>query len=278
MTEPMSLFRILLAFCLLGLIGTAPAQTPNCAVPDPNFHIYLLLGQSNMAGRGPLTPDLQAAGHARVFVLNAQGQWVLAHHPLHFDKPAMAGVGPGLAFGVAMAEANPTIRIGLVPCAVGGTSIDKWQPGAYDEATKTHPYDDAVARIRAAMGCGVVRGLLWHQGESDTSPAATAAYLPRLAELIGRVRALTGQPGLPVVAGELGRFREANLPFNAQLPQLLTQVPHTALVSSEGLTDKGDKLHFDAASADELGRRYAARLLALQPAAAPAKKRGRKAR
>jgi hypothetical protein len=229
-----------------------------------------------MAGRGPLTEEARAAGHARVFVLNAQGEWVLAHHPLHFDKPEMAGVGPGLAFGEALAAANPNVRIGLVPCAVGGTSIDKWQPGAYDAATNTHPYDDAVARIRTAQRCGVISGLLWHQGESDTSPAATAAYLPKLAELIDRVRTLVGQPALPVALGELGRFREANGPFNAQLPQLLTQVPHTALVSSENLTDKGDKLHFDAASADELGRRYAVRMLELQPA--PTKQRLRKAK
>jgi hypothetical protein len=152
----------------------------------------------------------------------------------------------------------------------------KWQPGAYDEATKTHPYDDAAARIAAAMRCGVVRGLLWHQGESDANgnaPEATAAYLPQLTELIGRVRTLTGQPALPVVAGELGRFREANLPFNAALQQLPALVPRTALVSSESLTDKGDQLHFDAASADELGRRYAIQLLALQRTADSNKKR-----
>ncbi|MBC8084841.1 MAG: sialate O-acetylesterase, partial [Hymenobacter sp.] len=171
------------------------------------------------------------------------------------------------------AEANPKVRIGLVPCAVGGTSIDKWTPGTYDEATKTHPYDDAAARIAVAMRGGVVRGMLWHQGESDTRPDATAAYLSKLAGLIGRIRALTGQPALPVVVGELGRFREANRPFNAQLPQVLPLVPPAALVTAEELTDKGDQLHFDAASADELGRRYATQMLALERAASKVKTR-----
>lgn len=270
---------LLLGCLLLTSILGARAQAPTSAAPDPNFHLYLLLGQSNMAGRGPLTEELKAAHHPRVFMLNAAGKWVPARHPLHFDKPAMVGVGPGLAFGAALAEANPNVRIGLVPCAVGGTSITKWQPGAYDEATQTYPYDDAAARITAAMRYGVVRGLLWHQGESDATPdAALAAYVPKLAELIGRVRALTGQPALPVVVGELGRFREANLPFNAALPQVLALVPRTALVSSEGLTDKGDQLHFDSASAEELGRRYAVQVLALQQAASPAKGRAKSRR
>ena len=261
---------LLLSVALTDL-SRAEAQAPAaCAAPDPNFHIYLLMGQSNMAGRGPITPELAAVGNARVFMLNAAGEWVPAKNPVHFDKPKVAGVGPGLSFGVAMAEANPNVRIGLVPCAVGGTAIRYWQPGAYDEATKTHPYDDAVLRIQNAMRCGVVRGMLWHQGEADSNPASAAAYLPKLTELIGRVRTLVGQPALPVVAGELGRFKENSLNFNAQLLHLPDGVPHTAVATSENLTDKGDQTHFDGASADEYGRRYAVKMQALQAAASAA--------
>lgn len=266
-------------FLLLGLLAWLPkiarAQSPPCPQPDPNFHLYLLMGQSNMAGRGLITPELAAVGHARVFMLNAAGEWVPAKNPVHFDKPKVAGVGPGLSFGVAMAEANPNVRIGLVPCAVGGTAIRFWQPAAYDEATKTHPYDDAVLRIQNAMRCGVVRGMLWHQGEADSNPTSAAAYLPKLTELIGRVRTLVGQPALPVVAGELGRFKENSINFNAQLLHLPDVVPHTAVATSENLTDKGDQTHFDGASADEYGRRYAVKMQALQAAAPTAKKSGR---
>lgn len=266
----------LLALALLGSVGPVRAQAPAaCAAPDPNFHLYLLMGQSNMAGRGPITPELAAVGHARVFMLNAAGEWVPAKNPVHFDKPKVAGVGPGLSFGVAMAEADPNVRIGLVPCAVGGTAIRYWQPGAYDEATKTHPYDDAVLRIQNAVRCGVVKGVLWHQGEADSNPTAAAAYLPKLAELIGRVRQLVGQPVLPVVAGELGRFKPNSLTFNAQLLKLPTVVPHTAVVTSENLTDKGDQTHFDGASADEYGRRYATAMRALQAAAPAAQEAGK---
>ena len=245
-------------------------KADTCTRPDPNFHVYLLMGQSNMAGRGPITEALKNVDNARVFMLNASGEWVPARHPLHFDKPKVVGVGPGLSFGVAMAEANPNVRIGLVPCAVGGTSISRWQPGAYDEPTKTHPYDDAVQRIENAMRCGVVKGMLWHQGESDSNPADAAVYLPKLAELIARIRKLTGQPDLPVVAGELGQYKEVYKPINAELQKLSSEVPHTALATSEGLADKGDHTHFDGASADEYGRRYATRMLKLQAVATPA--------
>lgn len=265
----------LLLGLLLGLLAWLPAiaraQDPPCPQPDPAFHLYLLMGQSNMAGRGPITEALQAVGPARVFMLNAAGEWVPARHPVHFDKPKVAGVGPGLSFGVAMAEANPTVKIGLVPCAVGGTAISRWQPGAYDDITKTHPYDDAVLRIQNAMRCGVAKGMLWHQGEADSNPAAAAAYLPKLSALIGRVRLLTGQPELPVVAGELGRFKENSFKFNAQLLHLPDVVPRTAVATSENLADQGDQTHFDGPSAAELGRRYAAQMQALQ-ATAPAAK------
>lgn len=245
---------------------SAPPRADTCTQPDPDFHVYLLMGQSNMAGRGPITETLKNVGNARVFMLDSSGAWVPARHPVHFDKPRVVGVGPGLSFGMAMAEANSNVRIGLVPCAVGGTSISRWQPGAYDEPTQTHPYDEAVKRIENAMRCGVVKGMIWHQGESDSNPADAAAYLPELAELIARIRQLTGQPDLPVVAGELGHYKDVYKPLNAELQKLPTEVPHTALATSEGLIDKGDHTHFDGASADEYGRRYAARMLQLQAA------------
>lgn len=253
-------------FFLSATVSVAQMQTNSCAQPDSSFHIYLLMGQSNMAGRGPITETLKDTGNDRVFMLNATGDWIPARHPVHFDKPQVAGVGPGLSFGVQMAQANPNVRIGLVPCAVGGTSIDRWQPGAYDNATKTHPYDDAAYRIEQAKRCGVMKGMLWHQGESDSNPTAAAAYLPKLVELIGRIRQLTGQPHLPVVAGELGRYKAVYELVNAELQKLPATVPHTALATSEGLTDKGDLTHFDGHSADAYGRRYAMHMLNLQAA------------
>ena len=256
--------RLTFLLLIMSVASATWAQPDSCARPDPNFHLYLLMGQSNMAGRGVITDSPKALNHNRVYMLNARGEWVPARHPVHFDKPTVIGVGPGLSFGVQMALANPNVRIGLVPCAVGGTGIDRWQPGAYDEATKTHPYDDAVQRIENARQCGVVKGMLWHQGESDSNPDGAVAYLPKLAQLIERVRGLTGQSALPVVVGELGQYKEIYRLINVKLPKLPALVPHTAVATSEGLTHKGDQTHFDGASAHEYGHRYAKRMLALQ--------------
>lgn len=231
---------------------------------DPDFHIYLLMGQSNMAGRGKITEELKKLQHANVQMLDSNYRWVQAKHPVHFDKPKVAGVGPGLSFGIAMAEANPSVKIGLVPCAVGGTSINKWIPGAYDKNTETHPYDDAVKRIREAMKYGVVKGVIWHQGEANSSGEGSKTYIAKLTELINRVRTLVGNPNLPFVAGELGDFKPHYQNINDVLKELPQKVSNTGVVSSEGLKDKGDVTHFDGPSANELGKRYAVKMKELQ--------------
>jgi hypothetical protein len=243
-----------------------------CSVPqrgkkpgaDPDFHLYLLVGQSNMAGRAPLDAAAKT-GHPRVMMLDKSNQWVAATDPLHFDKPAVAGVGPGFTFGQNLAAQAPEkVRIGLIPCAVGGSSIEAWQAGGYDKATKTHPYDEALARVRVAQQSGEIKGIIWHQGESDSSPEKAAVYLPKLIRLIAAFRRELDKEQLPFVAGELGYYQEAYKNINQQLESLPRQVPHTAVVTAKGLNHKGDGTHFDAESARELGRRYAAAMLRLQ--------------
>src|SRR5690625_2526419 len=167
--------------------------------PEPDLSIYLLLGQSNMAGRGIITSKYKEMGNPNVLMFDKEMNWVIAEHPLHFDKPKVVGVGPGLSFGMEMIKTYPNKTIGLVPCAVGGTRINKWTEGAYDKATDTHPWDDAVIRIKEAMKSGKVEGLIWHQGEGDSTPERAEVYLENLSDLIARVRKLTGEPNLPVV-------------------------------------------------------------------------------
>jgi len=232
--------------------------------PDKKMDIYILMGQSNMAGRGKITEEYKARQHPRVMMLNRDNEWVTARHPLHFDKPKAAGVGPGLSFGIEMAKVDSNVIIGLVPCAVGGTPISKWVPGAYDEVTSTHPYDDALLRIKEAMKKGTVKGVLWHQGEGDSRAESSKVYLEKLNELIVRIRKEVNDPNLPFVVGELGRYRESYHFINDELVKLPAKVPSTIVVSSEGLWHKGDGTHFDSPSAAEFGRRFAKGMLQLQ--------------
>lgn len=252
-----SLIQIIILTAAVGLY----AQDKSAA---QKFDLYILMGQSNMAGRGPITPDIKNEHNDRVYMFTKDMQWVVATHPLHFDKPKVAGVGPGLTFGIAIEQAYPQVKIGLIPCAVGGTPIEHWVTGAYDKTTNTHPYDDAVERIKAAMQYGVIKGVIWHQGEANSSPEKAKKYLAQLTELIQHIRDLVGNPNLPFIVGELGRYRANYANINIELAKLPALVPYTAVASSEGLVHKGDTTHFDGPSAQELGRRFAAQMIKVQ--------------
>jgi hypothetical protein len=249
-----------------GLSLFAQPGLPAGISPD-KFHLYVLAGQSNMAGRGTVG-TVDKTQHPRVWMLNRENQWVPATEPMHFDKPDVVGVGPGLAFGKLMAAQDTTLFIGLIPTAVGGSPIDTWQPGAYYEPTKSYPFNDALKRIQLAQKTGIVHGLLWHQGESDSKPELTAGYEQKLIGLITRFRQVVNAPALPVVVGTLGDFYVAKNPAAAKINAILRGFPshlaYVACVDASGLTDKGDATHFDANSARELGRRYANAMKALE--------------
>ncbi|MGE9291842.1 MAG: sialate O-acetylesterase, partial [Puniceicoccales bacterium] len=130
-----SLYLVL--FVVLGL----DAFASDVALPEKeNFHLFLLAGQSNMAGRGEVEAEDQVP-HSRVFMLNQEGEWVPAVDPVHYDKKA-AGVGPGRSFAMVLAEQDESVAIGLIPAACGGSSILSWVPGGYHSQTKSYPYDD----------------------------------------------------------------------------------------------------------------------------------------
>ncbi len=251
-----------------------------------DFHLFLLIGQSNMAGRGKVTQadevadevtdevadevtdevtDEVADGGAdgRVLMFNQSQAWVPAVDPMHFDKPKIVGVGPGRSFAVEIANANPTVTVGVIPCAVGGSPISAWQPGGFHDSTKTHPYDDMLARLRAAMKDGTIKGILWHQGESDSKPKLSRIYEEKLHALVQRLRKEIGDDEVPFLIGQLGQFSER--PWNEDKKTVDAihrsfprQVNHTAFVSSDALPHKGDNVHFSAEGARELGKRYAA--------------------
>jgi hypothetical protein len=258
--------RTLLVLLVAFLAAFARAQSP-ALPPKESFHLFLLVGQSNMAGRGAITPA-DKEPHARVLMLNQAGEWVPAVDPLHFDKPKMVGVGLGRTFALEVARATPGVTIGLIPCAVGGSPIDSWQPGVFYQPTQSHPWDDALRRAKLALQSGTLKGILWHQGESDSSRELAAGYEAKLHDLVARFRRELSAPDVPFIVGQLGVFPDS--PWNEHkklvdrahrdLPQ---KVKLTAFVPADGLNHKGDKTHFDAAAYREFGRRYAAAYLKL---------------
>jgi len=248
-------------FLLLAAVAPlAHAADPVSLPPKDKLQLFLLVGQSNMAGRGIVEPDDQKP-HGRVLMFGKDDTWAPAVDPMHWDKPS-AGVGLGRTFGREIAKANPRIAVGLIPCAVGGSPIDAWQPGVFYAPTKSHAWDDAIRRAKLALKDGTLKGILWHQGESDSKPELAAAYEAKLHDLIKRMRTELGAPDVPFIVGQMGQFPDA--PWTPEMKivdeahrELPKKVKNTVFVGSDALKHKGDKIHFDAASYREFGRRYA---------------------
>lgn len=221
--------------------------------PRDKLHIYLLIGQSNMAGRAPFSKE-EAGVIPRCYLLDAQDTWEPAKNPLNRHSTIRKGLGmqklnPGYSFSKAMLEKDQGICIGLVVNAKGGSSIKQW-------SKESKFYKEAVRRTKSALKTGTLRGVLWHQGESDPEDAQ---YLDKLRLLIKNLRSEFDMPDLPFVAGQVN-----DLPLiNDQIAKLPGTVDSTGFASSEGLKAM-DRWHFDAKSMKLLGRRYAEEMLVLQ--------------
>ena len=247
---------------------SAVLLTTGCAAIDStskqrekeNFLVFLLAGQSNMAGRGEVT-EADRIPDPRILMLAQDRSWQPATDPVHFDKPR-AGTGLARSFARVLTERDKNITIGLVPAACGGSPISTWVPGGYHEQTESHPYDDAIERTRRALKDGHLAGILWHQGETDSRPQRAAVYKENLSELIERLRHDLDAPDVPFIIGQLGQFEgkpwtEARHQVDRAQKEVAAETAHSAFVSSDGLTAKADNTHFNRESLQDFGRRYA---------------------
>ncbi len=234
-----------------------PSSQP-ASIPREDFDLFLLIGQSNMAGRAKVeTQDMVA--DPRVLVLDTAGNWASQGEPVHFDKPESVGLGPALSFAKAVAAASPGKTIGLIPCAVGSTALDRWEKSG-------DLYKAAVLRCLQALRHGRLQAILWHQGESDSgeeSPAKT--YGDRLARMVADLRTDLQSGDVLFLAGQLADFvttrSDTQFPYarsvNDGICRLPVRLARIRIVSSAGLSHRGDTVHFDGPGARELGRRYA---------------------
>ncbi len=231
--------------------------------------IFLLMGQSNMKGRGVMPKEPLA--DPRIIMMHLKtDSWFLARHPLHligdprdFSGADNAGVGPGISFAQTLAAAQPKTRVALIPCAMGGSNITQWRKGRM-------LYDETVRRAKLALSQGPkdktrIAGALWLQGESDTTPSKIRAYPDSLGKLIDNLRADLAIGDLPFIACTIGEKKSPELraKLNAILLELPKLRPHTACVDGRSFAKYVDSVHFDTATQEEHGRRYAAEYLKL---------------
>ncbi|XP_073279804.1 probable carbohydrate esterase At4g34215 [Primulina huaijiensis] len=224
--------------------------------------IFILAGQSNMAGRGynsdnSTYPPEYFLSHPQILMLDANQTWKQAADPgLHdgIDKK-FVGVGPGMPFANRILMKNPEFgTIGLVPCAHGQTSIMQWMKG-----NENGLFAQLVNRAKVALqGGGEIKALLWYQGESDALHYEDAVlYGSRLVKFLTDVRADLGLPELPVLVVAMmtgdGEFK-----MMVREAQMVIKLPHVVTVDAKGAGIKfNDKVHLNKAGSVEVGKRLA---------------------
>ena len=258
--------KLALRFCIacLTVAATLSAEESiqgTSVRPKEKLDVYLLIGQSNMAGRAPYGKE-DAGPIDRCYLLDDKDQWEPARNPLNRHSTIRKALkfqkmGPGYGFSKAMLEKNKGISIGLVVNARGGTSIEEWKKGS-------QYYNEALSRTKEAQKTGTLKGILWHQGESDSQ--MPNEYLEKLKNLISDLRRDLDMAELPFVAGQVFYHAEKKShtkQLNDQIAKLPAEVPFTGCVSSDNLTTLDDT-HFDSPGMKLLGQRYAEEMLRVQ--------------
>lgn len=217
--------------------------------------IVLLIGQSNMAGRGFIN-EVPPIHNERIQMFH-NGAWQVMTEPIHCDKP-VAGVGPAASFAEKWCEGNRSETIGLIPCAQGGTSLDKW-------SITGNLFCEAVKQTKKAMQDGELIGILWHQGESDSYDGRHQTYYKKLLVIVETLRKELNAPEIPFMIGGLpdflGKFSEGvkyteHEIINEELKRFAFEQENCYFVTAEGLTSNPDGLHIDAVSQRKFGVRY----------------------
>lgn len=159
------------------------------------IHAFLMVGQSNMAGRG-IASEVEPIRNVRIKVLR-NGRWQSMYVPVNGDRP-FSGISLAESFADAYAK-EKQVDVGLIPCADGGTCLEDWQIGGL-------LYDHAVMQARLAQRTSSLRGILWHQGEGDCTPERYPLYEERLTLILQGFRRDLCLPEVPILVGGLGDF------------------------------------------------------------------------
>lgn len=215
----------------------------------------LIAGQSNMAGRGFVT-EVPAIYNENIQMLR-NGRWQMMAEPINYDRE-VAGVGPSSSFAQTWSMDNPGEKLGIIPSAEGGSSIDEWHPSG---VLARH----AISEAKFALESSELIAILWHQGENDSLEKRYESYQDKLEEVFAHFRTELDMPELPIIIGELPDFLGKNgfgqsatefKEINRILHLVAEKDPNTFLVSAEKLVANPDGIHINAISQRKFGLRY----------------------
>ena len=253
------------------------------AAPDPNFHIYLAFGQSNMEGQGDIgSQDKSVDERFQVMWAadngscsgKSKGKWATAVPPLAHCQGAK--LGPTDYFGRTMVEkTDPQIKVGVIVVAVAGCSIQLFDKDGYANYARSqqswmtqrindyggNPYGRMIEMAKKAQEDGVIKGIIFHQGETDAGDGQWPSKVKKVYDNI--IKDLGLGNDIPFLAGEVLRSGSSSGANNniAKLPQ---QSKNFYVVSSEGFNQAlgdGQNVHFTSQEYRDFGKRYAEKMI-----------------
>jgi iduronate 2-sulfatase len=250
------------------------------------YDVFIIGGQSNMDGRGKvsdLPPELAKPQEKIKFYfrnpLLSTSDWIALSPgysvaPNYKEKTLPSGTfGPEINFGAQLAKALPAKNLALIKATKGGTSLkNDWKPGTKNQP-KTHgplyknflgAIEDSLALLKKNGDTYTIKGMIWHQGESDAALTAEE-YERLLTEFIARVREDLKLPNMPFVIGEVFDNGKRDSIRTAQLA-VSKAVPGVGFFSVKDLKTSDNGTHFDSAGQLIMGERFAAEMVKLLPA------------
>lgn len=248
---------LMLALAVAWLSACHQAAPDLPATGKDTLLVFIMAGQSNMAGRGQIGPE-DTNSNPRILVLDSTGQLVVASEPLHHDFPSRQGLDCGLSFAQHLLPALPSnVRIALLPYAVGSSSVEQWLGDSLRGIH--HIYSAMLKGAYTACQRGTLTALLWFQGEQNADDTTSRHYGEKLAALFSKMRSDLAMPTMPVLTGKLPAFM--HMPYcdsvNAGIGQVASSVAAVYLVPTDDLGCNPDSVHFDATAQRLLGQRFA---------------------
>ena len=267
-------------FLIVGIIMSSKLYAQ-----DPNFHIYICFGQSNMEGSAEIE-EQDLNGNARFKVLQSVecenlnrdlGKWYTAKPPL---SHCYAGLSPADYFGKTMIEKLPEeITVGVLNIAIGGCDIRIFDKDIYQGYDSTYtedwfvdkvkayygnPYERLIEMAKIAKNQGVIKGMLLHQGETNTGDKNWPYYVKKIyLDILGELN--LNANAVPLLAGEVvGADQDGECALmNPIISELPNVIPTAYVISSKGCKTSDDRVHFNSEGVRELGKRYAEKMIEL---------------
>ena len=221
--------------------------------------VFIMAGQSNMAGRGQIEPQ-DTIPNERLLTINATRELIIAKEPLHFYEPNLTGLDCGVSFGKTLLQHIPkNITVLLIPTAVGGSAIEQWLGDSTFRNVQL--LSNFKEKVKIGSQYGIVKALLWHQGESNTgNEKSINLHTKRLKELFKTFRDIIQDKNLPIILGELGSYSKNNANWqllNITLRNYVKADKNASLIVTQDLKNKGDDIHFDSEGQRKMGERFA---------------------